>query len=119
VSNAQSLHDGSVAVGFSNRSKAGFINKLVTQIVDDGGVFFRNASGAMSLAYVAAGRLIGYSEDHMNAWDYLAGQLMVKEAGGAIEEQNITSVLQQGGRVIASNKPIFASLKKMTEIALK
>lgn len=73
VSNAQSLHDGSVAVGFSNRSKAGFINKLVTQIVDDGGVFFRNASGAMSLAYVAAGRLIGYSEDHMNAWDYLAG----------------------------------------------
>ena len=119
VSNAQSLHDGSVAVGFSNRSKAGFINKLVTQIVDDGGVFFRNASGAMSLAYVAAGRLIGYSEDHMNAWDYLAGQLMVKEAGVAIEEQNITSVLQQGGRVIASNKPIFASLKKMTEIALK
>ena len=29
VSDAQSLHDGSVAVGFSNRSKAGFINNMV------------------------------------------------------------------------------------------
>ena len=109
VSSAKNLHDGSVAVGFSNRSKAGFINKLVDQIVDNGGVFYRNASGALSLAYVAAGKLIGYSEDHMNAWDYLAGQLMVKEAGGYIEEQNIADVLINGGRVIASTPAIFLS----------
>ena len=28
-------------------------NRLVNLIVDDGGVFYRNASGALSLAYVA------------------------------------------------------------------
>ena len=119
VSDAQSLHDGSVAVGFSNRSKAGFINKLVDQIVDNGGVFYRNASGALSLAYVAAGKLTGYSEDHMNAWDYLAGQLMVKEAGGCIEEQDIADVLINGGRVIASTPAIFSQLAAFTENALK
>lgn len=119
VSSATSLHDGSVAVGFSNRSKDGFINLLIEQIVADGGVFFRNASGALSLAYVATGRLIGYSEDHMNAWDYLAGQLIVKEAGGIVEEQNISDVLENGGRVIASAPAIFSQLKSFTEKALK
>ena len=119
VSGATSLHDGSVAVGFSNRSKNGFINLLIEQIVADGGVFFRNASGALSLAYVATGRLIGYSEDHMNAWDYLAGQLIVKEAGGMVEEQNIRDVLENGGRVIASAPAIFSQLKSFTEKALK
>ena len=38
----------------------------------DGGVFYRNASGALMLAYVAAGRLIGYTEPHMNPWDCVA-----------------------------------------------
>ena len=119
VSDAQSLHDGSVAVGFSNRSKAGFINKLIDHILNDGGVFYRNASGALSLAYVAAGKLIGYSEDHMNAWDYLAGQLMVREAGGRVENQDISAVLKSGGRVVASAPAIFPQLKLITENALK
>lgn len=119
VSDARSLHDGSVAVGFSSRSKSGFVNKLVDQIVNDGGVFYRNASGALSLAFVASGKLIGYSEDHMNAWDYLAGQLMVKEAGGTVEDQNISEVLSSGGRVIASAPAIFSKLKLITENALK
>jgi len=118
VANAQSLHDGSVAVGFSNRSRNGFISKLVSQIVDEGGVFYRNASGALSLAYVAAGKLLGYSEDHMNAWDYLAGQLMVKEAGGIVEKQDVGKVLKSGGRVIASSPAVFGQIKDFTEIAL-
>ncbi len=47
-----------------------------------GGVFFRNGSGALMLAYVAAGRLAGYVEPHMHAWDCLGGLLMIREAGG-------------------------------------
>ena len=119
VSPSQSIHEGSIAVGFSNRSKEGFITKLIEQINNEGGIFYRNASGALSLAYVAAGRLIGYSEDHMNAWDYLAGQLMVKEAGGSIEDQDIDDVLKNGGQVIASTPAIFTQLKSFTENALK
>ena len=105
---------GSVAVGYSNRSKAGFIEALVTSLVAEGGVFYRNASGALSLAYVADGKLIGYCEDHMNAWDYLAGQLMVREAGGIIEEQDVEEVLRKGGRVVASAPPVFDRLLELT-----
>lgn len=118
VAKAQSLHDGSIAVGFSNRSRNGFISKLISQIVDDGGVFYRNASGALSLAYVAAGKLLGYSEDHMNAWDYLAGQLMIKEAGGLVEKQDVGKVLKSGGRVIVGSPGVFERIKDFTETAL-
>ena len=110
---------GSVAVGFSNRSKPGFIEALVSSIVAEGGVFFRNASGALSLAYVADGRLIGYSEDHMNAWDYLAGQLMVREAGGRIELQDTDTVMREGGRVVATAPDVFDKLVAMTEQAME
>ena len=109
---------GSVAVGFSNRSKQGFIEALVSSIVAEGGVFFRNASGALSLAYVADGRLIGYSEDHMNAWDYLAGQLMVREAGGCVETQDLETVLHHGGRVVAAAPEVFERLVILTERAM-
>ena len=113
------LTTGSVAVGFSNRSKPGFIEALVSSIVAEGGVFFRNASGALSLAYVADGRLIGYSEDHMNAWDYLAGQLMVREAGGSVETQDVEAVLRDGGRVVAAAPPVFAKLLDLTAKAIQ
>ena len=38
----------------------------------------RGASGALGLAYVADGRSDAYAEVHMNAWDCLAGLLLVK-----------------------------------------
>jgi len=117
VANAE-IQAGSIAVGFSNRSKAGFIEALVSSIVAEGGVFYRNASGALSLAYVADGRLIGYSEDHMNAWDYLAGQLMVREAGGSVEVQDVDDVLHQGGQVVASAPPVFDRLLELTKQAM-
>lgn len=56
------LTDGSVGVGFSNRVTTTGVNKAVAKNLDAGGVFHRNASGALLLAYVADGRLLGYSE---------------------------------------------------------
>ena len=64
-------------------------------------------SGALSLAYVATGKLLDYSGEHMGAWDYLAGQLMVKEVGGLVEKQDINKVLYNGGRVIAATSAVF------------
>ncbi len=41
-------------------------------------------SAALHLAYVAAGRLSGFWENNLNAWDIAAGSLLVEEAGGRI-----------------------------------
>ena len=55
---------------------------MVEKLLDAGGNFIRNGSGALMLAYVAAGRLVGYYEPYMHAWDCMAGYCLVKEAGG-------------------------------------
>jgi myo-inositol-1(or 4)-monophosphatase len=41
-------------------------------------------AGALQLAHVASGRLDGFVELSLNAWDALAGLLLVEEAGGYI-----------------------------------
>lgn len=46
----------------------------------------RAGSAALDLAYVAAGRLDGYWEYHMQAWDTAAASLMVEEAGGELRQ---------------------------------
>lgn len=37
---------------------------------------------SLDLAYVACGRIDGYMENHLKLWDYAAGALIVREAGG-------------------------------------
>ena len=56
------------------------------------------------LAYVASGRLLGYVEEHMNAWDCLAGLLLVEEAGGWIVPPDPKTVLEEGTVVIAGGR---------------
>ncbi len=107
ASAAAALDEGSVGTGFSDRAPAKNIVKAVDTIVEAGGVFFRNGSGALMLAYVAGGRLLGYLEEHMNAWDCIAGLLIVEEAGGCVVKPDRSSVLRRGTVVVAGGPNIF------------
>jgi len=111
VLRGRTLQNGSVGIGFSGRTPAADITRLVSAVVDAGGVFYRNGSGALSLAYVASGRLLGYAEAHMNAWDCLAGQLLVAEAGGCVEDQDAQQMIAEGGRVIAAAPEVFGAYR--------
>lgn len=44
----------------------------------------RIGSAALELSYVACGRLDGFYEENLKIWDYAAGSLLVKEAGGTV-----------------------------------
>lgn len=117
ASASTSLGDGSVGTGFSNRREVRNILVFIAALVDEGGVFFRNASGALMLAYVASGRLIAYVEEHMNAWDCLAGLLLVEEAGGRIARPDPETVLAQGTVVIAACAGVFGRVDQLCEAA--
>jgi myo-inositol-1(or 4)-monophosphatase len=43
----------------------------------------------------------GYSELHMDAWDFLAGLLIFEEAGGMVSGASLQSDLKVGGLVLA------------------
>lgn len=111
------LQDGSLGTGYSNRVSTVGIARILQSTLNKGGIFHRNASGALSLAYVAGGRLIGYVEEHMNAWDCLAGQLLIAEAGGRVEDQDAQEMIARGGRVVVGNALVFDELVAMADAA--
>ncbi len=119
IARTTGLNAGSVGVGMNGRTATHMAADLIADLSARGGIFFRNASGGLMLSYVAAGRLIGYTEPHMNAWDCLAGQLLIEEAGGRVEPQSATDMLAKGGRVIAGSPDIFDELLVMSEAAYK
>ena len=94
--------NAATGVGASHRTDPDWIGRVTEDLGRQGGVFFRNGSGALMLAYVAAGRLAGYIEPHMHAWDCLAGLLMIREAGGRTAPFPGGRRLMRGGRVIAA-----------------
>ncbi len=53
----------------------------------------------------------------MNAWDCIAGQLLVREAGGVIEQQDADDMIAKGGRVIAGAPGIFDELMQVCDRA--
>ncbi|MGB0866438.1 MAG: inositol monophosphatase family protein [Granulosicoccaceae bacterium] len=111
VSHSAGLGQGAVGVGYSNRVRELNICAVISELIARGGMFYRNASGALSLVYVADGRLLGYVEEHMNAWDCLAGQLLVQEAGGRVEPQNADQMIANGGRVVVGISAVFDTLQ--------
>ncbi|TCU24535.1 myo-inositol-1(or 4)-monophosphatase [Rhizobium azibense] len=78
----RTIRNSVTGIGANNYVTPAFVGKMVESLLTAGGNFIRNGSGALMLAYVAAGRLVGYYEPYMHAWDCLAGYCLVKEAGG-------------------------------------
>lgn len=79
---SRNIRNAVTGIGANNYVSPAFVGKMVESLLDAGGNFIRNGSGALMLAYVAAGRLVGYYEPYMHAWDCMAGYCLVKEAGG-------------------------------------
>ena len=50
----------------------------------------KSGSAALDMAYVAAGRYDGYFQNNLNLWDIAAGIIIVKEAGGTINQINLS-----------------------------
>jgi len=111
-SQAENLSDGLVSVGFSNRVQPEDTLGPLERLIRNDGMYHRSGCGALSLAYVAGGRLIGYFEPHMNSWDYSAGALLVREAGGKTNDclPNEAALLD-GGMVIAACANVYAHLE--------
>ena len=50
----------------------------------------KSGSAALDMAYVAAGRYDGYFQNNLHLWDVAAGIIIIKEAGGIINEINLS-----------------------------
>ncbi|MBI3452546.1 MAG: inositol monophosphatase [Rhodospirillales bacterium] len=113
-------HDPSratVEVGYSMRRPIDDYLAMVGRLVAGGFAVCQVGSAALGLARVAEGVLDGYAEAHLYAWDVLAGELLVREAGGWSNGFRLPDGLKSGGPALASAPALAATLREMTGIS--
>ena len=84
VSDCAALGKALLAIGHHDRFVEPRYLALRHALMDAGAATRNLGAGALQLAHVAAGRLDGFVELSLNAWDALAGLLLVEEAGGYV-----------------------------------
>ena len=114
VSGETDLTRARVCVGFSYRRPVADHARAVEALLAAGCEYLRLGSGALGLAYTAAGRFDGYWERHINSWDAAAGLVLVREAGGATNDFLADEGLTRGGEVLAATSALFEPLKPLT-----
>ena len=62
-----------------------------------------NGSAAIALCHVAAGRLDGWLERHLGRYDYMAGAIIVEEAGGCVTNFLGSPDYTMGDDIVATN----------------
>ena len=72
--------------------------------------FRKSGSAALDLAYVASGRYDGYFQKKLKLWDIAAGIIILKEAGGLVNEINLSE--HKDIKVIASSVDISEKLNE-------
>lgn len=108
VDPARGLKDGLFAFGGSQRCDAVATGAFVRDLMRAGGIAFHNGSGALMLAYVADGRLVGYYDEKIMPWDCFAGLVMVSESGGLVRYSGADR-LTLGGSLLAGTPSAFAA----------
>ena len=70
--------------------------------------FRKSGCAALDMAYVASGRYDGYFQHNLNLWDIAAGIILVKEAGGMLNEIDISN--NKNIKIIATSPDINTKL---------
>lgn len=110
---AQHLSEGVLGLSNSSRAPAESVSALIHGLLEQGGMFVRIGSGALTTAWAAAGRLIGYYEAHMNPWDSLPGIVLMREAGGVANDYLANDGLKNGNPVLLANPAIYAQINAL------
>jgi myo-inositol-1(or 4)-monophosphatase len=110
VSGCPRLADALLVTGFPFRSLAilpRFLDSLDRLIRASAGVR-RDGSAALDCCYVACGRLDGFWECALSAWDIAAGALIVQEAGGVVTDFEGKEGFLESGDIVASTEILHA-----------
>lgn len=112
VSRVTNLEFALLGTGFPFRVEQhleAWINSFRALLTHSSGVR-RAGAAALDLAYVACGRLDGFWEIGLNAWDIAAGALLVEEAGGMVGDFAGGQEFLNTGNVVAGNPQIHAKI---------
>jgi len=108
VSRTTQFENALIGTGFPYRTgqDLDFYQNTLRDYTEQSGGIRRAGSAALDLAYVAAGRLDGAWFSGLQAWDFAAGGLLVREAGGLLTDFAGGDEWMQSGELIAANPKV-------------
>lgn len=119
VAPTASIGQATVEIGWSTRVPNARYLEVCARVLAAGANFRRVGSGALGIAYVADGRQDAYVELHINAWDCLAGLLLVEEAGGQVSDFLAGDGLRRGNPILVTAPGIAAAMVAATGVPLR
>jgi myo-inositol-1(or 4)-monophosphatase len=117
VSDAAALVDAVLVTGFPYdvHQRVDEIVGLFAAFVGRARAVRRLGAAAIDLCYVAPGRMDGFWDSDLKAWDIAGGALIVEQAGGLVTDMSGAPFSSRAGRVLASNgvlhEPMLAVIR--------
>ena len=114
VAGRDTLSNSVFACGIPHGERAGrpeFVKEIDSLLPKVSGLR-RMGAASLDLAYVAAGRMDGFWERGLQAWDMAAGIVLVKEAGGIVTDLGNKQNMLETGNIICANERLHAKLIK-------
>jgi myo-inositol-1(or 4)-monophosphatase len=111
------LSDALVGTGFPFRDGAGLRDycRLFSEMTESCAGLRRPGAAALDLANVAAGRMDGFFEQGIHAWDVAAGSLLITEAGGLVGNYTGESDFLHRNEIVAGNPKVYAQMIKILD----
>lgn len=91
---------------YNDKQYKPIINHLIDNLYGKASSIRMNGSAATSLCYVAIGRFDTWIEAYIKPWDFMAGALIVQEAGGMITNYSGDRNFVKSHHIIASNNSL-------------
>ena len=106
------LADALIGTGFPFRDLQGLdrYKKLFGEMTEACAGLRRPGAAALDLANVAAGRMDGFFEQGIKAWDVAAGSLLITEAGGLVGNYTGEAEFLHMGEILAGNPKLYAQM---------
>jgi len=105
VSNTGRISEAALGTGFPHsaleRERA--MEEVLGELAIRARAVRRLGSAALDLCYVASGRLDGFWDKNLKAWDIAGGALIAREAGGTVTSITGAPFASESGNVLASN----------------
>ena len=110
-----SLSRAIIEAGWSPRVRLAEYQALCARLQAEGVMLRNGGSGALGLADVAAGRMDGYAELHINLWDCAAALAVLGEAG-AVTASFLPRGIRGGAPILAAAPGVAAALAAVSRL---
>lgn len=117
VTNHKGLENALLGTGFPYYDQSYLDTYLETMkaLMQETAGIRRPGSAALDLAWLAAGRIDGFWEFNLKAWDIAAGALIVREAGGIVSDFENKDGYLESGDIIAAAPKVYPDMMKIIQ----